>query len=180
MSQLAEILALEYGAYEMEAKQISISAGLHDIGKIRVSRKILDKPGKLDPQEYELIKLHTKYGAKILSDICGKLGEMAQNTALYHHEFWDGSQSYWGRKSADLPEYISIISLCDVFCALTAKRSYKEAWSIASAAKYIENRGGTQFKPALTELFLKALYQENNNIKNIIEKMQNGYVKIYV
>ena len=150
---LSEILALGCGYSPTKAKQIGMAAVLHDVGKIRIPKHICDKPGKLNDVEFETMKNHTKIGFEMLSGLMGELGETARIMALYHHEHWQGP-GYWGVPSATLPEYVGIVSLCDVLTALSAKRPYKEPWPSVDVLDYITKQAGTQFNPKLVNILL--------------------------
>ena len=133
---------------------------LHDIGKIVVSDKILQKPGKLTPQEYEIIKLHAKEGGKVIQNVIGDIDEneyvaMASDVATYHHEKWDGSGYNEGLKGEEIPLCARIMALADVFDALVSKRVYKEAMPVDEAFKIIQESSGTHFDPKLAEVFLE-------------------------
>ena len=159
VAQLAEIVALERGLSPAAARQIRTAAALHDIGKQKIPDSIINKPGKLTPQEFEIIKKHTVLGAKMLGSFQGELGEMARVTALYHHE-WHNGCGYWGKCADTLPFYVSIIAIADVFTALMCKRPYKYAWPIEEVTAYIQNQAGTQFNPALVEFFLTLVRED--------------------
>lgn len=153
MSCLAELLAIAYGICPQMAKQIRTAAALHDVGKSKIPIGILTKPGKLTPPEFEVMKTHTFLGAQILRDMKGLLGQMARTIAHYHHEWYDGG-GYWGKKASQLPYYVQIAAICDVFIALISERSYKHAWPQEEALAYIESKSGTQFAPDLVNIFL--------------------------
>jgi len=159
-------MALDCGINPQKAKQIRTAAALHDIGKLKIPESILYKKGRLDSNEFEIIKTHTVLGAKLLSGIQGEIGDMVRTVCLYHHEWYDGSKSYWGKRTIDLPEYVPIVSVCDVFTALMAKRSYKEPWPPDKVFEYIQHQAGTQFDPELVKAFL-SLLQFNNSIPAI-------------
>ena len=163
---LAEIVALKRGYAPVKAQQIRIAAALHDIDKSAIDNRILDSPNKLTPEEFQIVKTHTAIGAGILADIQGELGYVAQMTALYHHENESGT-GYWRVPARYLPEYISIVSICDVFIALiTSNRPYKDAWLIHDALAYIQAQAGTVFNAELTKLFV-SLIQNDSRIANI-------------
>jgi len=161
VSLLSEIIALEQGMQPARARQIRTAAALHDIGKLKIPESILNKPGKLDEGEFEIIKTHTVLGAEMLSSIKGEMGEIARAVCMYHHEWHDGSKSYWGFRASDLPGYVHIVSICDVFTALVAKRSYKEPWPPSDALAYIQNHAGTQFEPGLVAVLLSLIQDES-------------------
>jgi putative two-component system response regulator len=158
VGRLAEIIALERGYTPATARQVKTVAALHDVGKQRIPKSILDKPGKLNADEFEIIKTHTKLGAEILTAMQGNLGEMARITSLFHHEWINPSAGgYWGVSALYLPDYVSIVSVADVYLALLSKRVYKEAWSESDALKYIENQAGTQFSRELVNDFISLI-----------------------
>jgi putative two-component system response regulator len=152
VGQLSELLALERGYTPEKARQIKNAAVLHDIGKLKIPESILNKPGKLNDQEYEIIKKHTKYGAEMVSSIKGELGEITGIICLNHHE-WHNGGGYWGIPAFHLPMYVPIVSISDVFTALIAKRSYKDAWPPDEALAYVQNQAGTQFLDELVDAF---------------------------
>jgi len=153
VGRLSEILAAECGYDPAAARQIRAAAALHDVGKRKIPKSILNKPGKLDAHEFEIMKTHTKLGVEMLSSIQGTLGEMATLTALYHHEHWDGN-GYWGVPVNYLPDYVGIVAICDVLTALLSVRPYKGAWPPEEAFAYIQNQAGTQFSDELVGIFV--------------------------
>jgi putative two-component system response regulator len=153
VGRLTEIIALRCGVCAAQARQIRTAAVLHDVGKLKIPKSVLYKPGSLTPEEFEVIKTHTTLGAEMLKSIQGGLGEMTRQTALYHHEHWDGG-GYWGRFSDELPFYVPITSIADVYVAPVSARSYKPGREREAALAYIKNQAGAQFNPALVELFL--------------------------
>ena len=139
------------------------SAPLHDIGKIHVSDVILNKPGKLTPEEFEEIKLHTTAGRDIITsaidmvseDSTGYLNE-ARNLAYCHHEKWNGKGYPQGLSNEDIPLSARIMAVADVFDALISKRSYKDEFSFEKAMEIIREGVGTHFDPKVAEAFLRA------------------------
>ena len=154
--RLSERLALTCGYNLTEAKIIGWAAEYHDIGKSLVPQYLIHKPGKLLPFEFETMKLHTKHGEKMLRSIPGDRGVIARQIALLHHEFHNGN-GYWGYKASDLPVFIGVVSLCDVFVALASKRAYKDEWPYTDIVDYIRIRAGTQFNPTLITPFISML-----------------------
>jgi putative two-component system response regulator len=108
------------------------------------------------------MKTHTVIGAELLSSITGKLGVIAREASLWHHEYYNGG-GYWGKTAPELPPYIPIISVADVFVALISRRSYKKAWPLKEALDFIENQAGTQFSPDLAKLFV-SLIRSNSHV----------------
>ena len=137
------------------------SAPLHDIGKIRVSDTILNKPGKLTDEEFETMKLHTVYGrdvidkAKTASSDVSYLNE-AENLSLYHHEKWNGRGYPYGLSGEDIPLSARIMAVADVFDALVSKRSYKDPFPFEKAMDIIREGAGSHFDPNVAGAFLHA------------------------
>ncbi len=141
------------------------SAPMHDIGKIKVSDTILNKPGKFEPWEYEIMKTHAEEGAKIIRTVKktvdnkelkeNYLGE-AENMAHYHHEKWNGQGYPCGLKGEEIPLSARIMAVADVFDALVAKRVYKPAMPFEKAFSIIKEGSGEHFDPAIVEAFLNA------------------------
>jgi len=151
---LSELIALECGYDHSKARQIRNAAVLHDIGKQQIDKSILDKPGKLNSQEFEIIKTHTKLGVELMASFRGELSDVAKIIALFHHEWHNPALGgYWNVSSYYLPDYVSFVSISDVYMSLISKRPYKDAWRRQDALDYIENQSGTQFCPELVKLF---------------------------
>lgn len=153
MSYSSYLLALAYGYSEVEARQVLLASPMHDIGKIGIPDKILLKEGELDSDEWEVMKTHTTIGAEILHDNDSPLMKVAATIAENHHEKWDGSGYPKGLAKERIPIEARIVSICDVFDALTSARPYKKAWSEEDALAHIKKESGTQFDPSLVELF---------------------------
>lgn len=135
-------------------------APLHDVGKIKISDVILNKPGRLTKEEFEVIKNHAVLGGEIIVDILGKdadpyLVQMAKDIAVYHHEKWDGSGYPYGKKGKEIPLVARIMAVADVFDALVSKRVYKEAMTLEEDFAEIENCAGTHFDPEIAQVFLE-------------------------
>ncbi len=142
---------------------IILGAPLHDIGKVKIPDRILNKPGKLTPEEFEIMKKHSEYGYEIILKTMGKghteelYLKTAANIARYHHERYDGKGYPSGLAGEEIPLEARIMALCDVYDALISVRIYKPAFSIEYARSIIAEGEGTQFDPELTDLFLHAL-----------------------
>ncbi len=154
VGELAAALARAAGVPEERCALIRRAATLHDIGKIGIPDGILLKPGKLTPEEFEHMKIHTKIGAGILGRSHFPMLQMAEEIALYHHERWDGS-GYYGIAGEAIPLPARIVTVADVFDVLTHSRPYKEAWTVEEALDEIEKQKGRMFDPRLAELFLR-------------------------
>lgn len=141
---------------------VLLAAPMHDIGKIKISDSILNKPGKLTDEEFAVMKRHSEYGA----DIIGKTMQnvetedyftIACNIARYHHERFDGNGYPDGLKGEDIPLEARMMALADVYDALVSERVYKKPYSKEKARQIIEDGTGSQFDPKLTRLFLKEI-----------------------
>lgn len=154
---LAGLLAGELGCPASFVKTIEYSARMHDVGKIHIHPDILRKPGPLSAQEWETVKLHTVYGARILGDE-PKLA-MAREIALSHHEKWDGSGYPRGLKGGAIPLAARIAALVDIYDALRNKRSYKPAYPHGEACRIIAEGDGrvepSHFDPEVLNAFLR-------------------------
>src|SRR3954466_1564151 len=151
MSALCHRLALAVGMDAREADLLRHASAMHDIGKIGIPDRILQKPGKLDAEEWEVMKTHTTVGAQILAGSKSPLIRMAETIALTHHERWDGGGYPNGLAGEEIPLVGRIAAICDVFDALISERPYKRAWPLADALAEIERGSGSHFDPALVE-----------------------------
>ena len=152
---------------------VEMSAPLHDIGKINIPDSVLNKPGKLTDEEYEIMKGHTTAGKKIMEKAIETVqGENylkeARNMAAYHHEKWDGSGYPEGLKGPVIPLSARIMAVADVFDALTAKRVYKEPMSYEKAMSIIEEGSGTHFDPKIVEVFVES----EKEVRRVLKKYQ--------
>jgi len=154
VAEYSKILAKACGLNDKEVELIYQAAPLHDIGKIGVRDDILLKTGKLTKEEYNIMKNHTTIGYEILKHTSSAILQMGAQIALTHHERWDGEGYPYGKKEKEIPIYGRIVSLVDVFDALTAKRSYKEAWSLAEALTFVLDNSGKMFDPEIVDIFL--------------------------
>jgi putative two-component system response regulator len=149
---LAAELARATGASFEEAERIGWSAMLHDVGKLRVPDRILLKPGRLDAEEWELIKQHAGWGDELLDG--GAHFELARRIARWHHENWDGTGYPDGLAGDRIPLEARIVRVADVCEALRAERPYKPAWTEEQALTEIRRVRGLHLDPELTDLFL--------------------------
>ena len=136
------------------------SAPLHDVGKIKVPDALLNKPGKLTPEEFEIMKKHTIAGGEILREALVGIRDdnylsEAINMATYHHERWDGKGYPCGLAGEAIPLSARVMALADVFDALISRRSYKEAFSFEKSMDIIKSEAGTHFDPVLAETFVE-------------------------
>ena len=144
--------------YSITAEQqdlIPLASALHDIGKIGIDEKVLNKPGKLTPEEYEVIKTHSMLGAEMLHQLENfneqPLLQTAYEIARWHHERWDGRGYPDGLKGDEIPISAQLVSLADVYDALTSERCYKKAFSHEKAVQMILNGECGAFNPLLLQ-----------------------------
>ena len=151
-----ELITPQYMEY------VEKSAPLHDVGKIRIPDAVLNKPGKLTPEEFEIMKTHATAGKDIINKAITTVeGENylreACNMAAYHHERWDGKGYPEGLKGEEIPLSARVMAVADVFDALCSRRIYKPPFTLEEALKIIEEGKGTQFDPKCVEVFMEAL-----------------------
>lgn len=147
------------------------SAPLHDVGKINIPDEVLNKPGKLTDEEYEIMKTHTTAGKRIMENAISTVEgdnylKEARNMAAYHHERWDGKGYPEGIHGEVIPLSARIMAVADVFDALTSPRVYKPAFPLEKALAILEEGKGTQFDPKCVEVFMDALPE----VKVILKK----------
>lgn len=156
---LALAVARELGLDAEQQRLVEFGALLHDIGKIAVPKEIVNKPGKLDPDEWEIIKTHTIEGQRMLERVGGfmrEVGEIVRSS----HERWDGAGYPDGLRGAAIPLAARIVSACDALNAMTTTRSYREAMPLQAALAELAENSGTQFDPQIVAALLQLLAQE--------------------
>lgn len=157
---------------------LRMAAMLHDVGKVAISDSILKKPGRFTPEEFQIMKLHTLFGANLFADIYSDFDESASIVALNHHERWDGNGypgyidtltqqpipgyetetgTAIGKKGEEIPLFGRIVALADVYDALSNRRCYKEAWDENEVINEISKESGKQFDPEVVEAFLECV-----------------------
>ncbi len=157
MSRCCFLIARAAGLSQEECQLVLKASPMHDIGKIGVPDRVLLKPGKLDPEEWTIMKRHAAIGAEMLADGRTPLIEMAETFALTHHERWDGGGYPNGLQGKEIPLVGRIAAIADVFDALTSDRPYKKAWPVEQAAEEIRAQRGRHFDPDLVDVFLSVL-----------------------
>ena len=150
----AERLALALGFAPAAAQLLGEAAPLHDIGKVAIPDAVLLKRGRLLPEEFEVIKTHTTIGAHILADGDSDLLRLAEQVALTHHERWDGTGYPARLAGAAIPLAGRVVSVVDVFDALTNARPYKHAWPVDRAVAEMTGLRGRHFDPEVLDVFL--------------------------
>ncbi|MDE7198161.1 MAG: HD-GYP domain-containing protein [Lachnospiraceae bacterium] len=148
-------LAKKLDLSEEEQERIYYIALMHDIGKVGVADGILNKPGKLTPEEQEVIRNHPRIGGEILKDFKSLPG--ISDGARYHHERYDGTGYNEGLKGEEIPFYARIICVADSYDAMAADRCYSRGMDAEAIKKEIINNMGTQFDPKIAELMLELM-----------------------
>ena len=154
VSEYTEVLCKCLGFNDEDSWKISLAAMMHDVGKLMIPESILEKPGKLTAEEFEIVKKHTQYGKQMLETSPGELFKLSTEIAYNHHEKWDGT-GYRGVKGEDTPVCARCVALADVFDALVSRRAYKEPWPPEKAYEEIVSQRGKQFDPAVVDAFVQ-------------------------
>jgi putative two-component system response regulator len=157
MSHFSKILGLAAGMTEQEADDLLHAAPMHDVGKIGIPDRILQKAGPLDADEWKVMQSHATIGAEIIGEHGEGMLQLAHQIALTHHEKYDGSGYPNGLAGDAIPLTGRIVAIADVFDALTSVRPYKRAWSEQEAIDHIVQQKGKHFDPALVDLFVAQL-----------------------
>lgn len=147
---------------------LRMAAPMHDIGQISTSQEILKKPGKLTPQEFEIMKRHTVKGNSIFKDSPDKVMMAAKAISFEHHEKWDGTGYPQGLSGENIHIYGRIVAIADVYDALTSNKCYRDAWPLEKVIEHIKNESGKHFDPQIVELFL----EQKDKIKQIKDKIR--------
>ncbi|HUB24731.1 MAG TPA: HD domain-containing phosphohydrolase [Tepidisphaeraceae bacterium] len=153
VAALGRELATEAGLGDALAQRVYMAGLLHDVGKIGVPESVLQKTGRLTPEEFEQMKKHPQIGARILADV--KQVKDLIPGVLHHHERYDGNGYPHGLSGENIPLFGRLICLADCFDAMTSNRTYRKAMPLEVALTEIRRCSGTQFDPALTEAFLR-------------------------
>ena len=155
VAEYSKIIAEELGFGESEVQMIGLASTMHDIGKLIVPSEILDKPGRLNDDEFAVIKTHTTYGAALLSRVEGDIMQLSRTIALEHHERFDGKGYPLGKQGRAISRESRIVAVADVYDALTSRRSYKKAWDPKDAYDEIVKNAGSQFDLNVIDAFKK-------------------------
>jgi len=162
VAEISEMIARELKYNQKKIEQLNIAAMLHDIGKIGIKDDILNKPGKLTKEEFDIIKSHPDIGCKIIKDV--KNLEYAQSIIRHHHERYDGNGYPDSKKADELSLDVFIVQLADSIDAMSTDRPYRKALSQEKIMEEINNNVGTQFHPKVVEAYFKAT-KGNINVK---------------
>ena len=171
VSEYSVLIAKELGYNEDECENLKKAALLHDIGKIGIPDRILNKPDRLTDEEYALMKSHVEKGAQILKNFT--LINHVEEGALYHHERYDGSGYMYGLKGEEIPLNARIIGIADAFDAMTANRVYRKKLDKDYVIREIKRGSGTQFDPKLVEIMLGLIEKGLIDIDNLYKDGEN-------
>ncbi len=164
---VATMIGKQLGMGEQELEILSIAAPMHDIGKIGTPDAILQKPGKLTEEEYEVMKKHAEYGYHIFQSSKRAVMMTAGIIAHEHHEKWDGTGYPRGLKGEDIHIYGRITALADVVDALVSKRCYKEPWAFEDVVALVKEERGKHFDPQVADAFLSLTDEYKEILENL-------------
>jgi hypothetical protein len=153
VAALAARMARHLGQDDRSVWLVRQATPLHDLGKIAIPDSILLKPGRLEPEEYEVVKTHAVLGARVLADSGSEVLGVAEQIARSHHERWDGEGYPDGLAGEAIPLVARLVGVADVFDVLVHERPYKEAWTVEDAAREIRSGAGAQFDPQVVAAF---------------------------
>jgi len=157
VAEYSYILAKLAGLDDESAELLKLASPMHDIGKVGIPDAILNKPGKLTVEEFEIMKTHSTLGYEMLKGSNRDILQTSSIVAYEHHEKWDGTGYPRGLKKSNIHIYGRITSICDVFDALGSDRCYKKAWELDKILNLFKEQSGKQFDPHLVDLFFKNL-----------------------
>ena len=156
VARISELLAIKMGYTAPEVSDIAQAAELHDIGKSGIPPEILNKPGALSDDEYEIVKTHAIAGSRQIEEVINSLS-IAALVAKEHHERIDGKSAYLGLSGDDIHPYSKLIAPADVVDALLSKRCYKAQWSIQDVCGYLKEQSGRMFDAEIVAALLSLL-----------------------
>lgn len=174
VSKYAKILAEKYGLSKRDVMLVTLASPIHDIGKIAIPDKILLKPGKLTPSEFEIVKSHTTIGYELLKNSNRDLLKSAAIIAHQHHERYDGTGYPQGLKGEEIHIFGRIVAVADVFDALGSPRVYKKPWILNDILAYFKEERGKQFDPKLVDI----LFENLDEFLEIKEKFSDENIKV--
>jgi putative two-component system response regulator len=173
MAAVSRIVAEGLGLSDEACRTLYVAAPLHDVGKIGLPDSILLKPGRLTPEERQVMERHAVVGHDILAGSSSELIQRAAEIALHHHEQWDGS-GYPHRLAGDaIPLWARIAAVADVCDALASERPYKGAWPLDEVRSYFIEKAGSQFDPVCVEAVVRrwtdvaALYSPASCLRDV-------------
>ncbi len=157
VAEYSKLLAIKIGLSKDEISILFKASPIHDIGKVGIPDSILNKPGKLTEQEWDVMRTHSEIGFNILKDSKRPVLKAAAIISYTHHEKWNGKGYPQGLAGEDIHVFGRITALADVFDALGSKRCYKDAWPLEKILELFENQRGKHFDPQLVDIFMKNL-----------------------
>jgi diguanylate cyclase (GGDEF)-like protein/putative nucleotidyltransferase with HDIG domain len=160
VSSYAVLIAEAIGLQGPEIEEVRLGAMLHDVGKVGIVESILNKNGPLNPDEWEAMKRHVEYGAKLLEPLRGT--ERIREMVAHHHEFFDGSGYPEGLSGGQIPVGARIIAIADAYDTITSERTYKKARTPEEAFQELDRCGSAQFDPELVRKFISRLRELPN------------------
>ncbi len=155
VANFSYLLAQQYGLSAYDAEKIKLASPLHDVGKIAIPDHILNKPGKHDADEWQIMRQHAEIGYQILQKSQNEILQQGALIAYEHHERWDGNGYPRGLKGEEIHIAGRITALADVFDALASERCYKPAWPMPKILQYLADEKGKQFDPILVNILLR-------------------------
>ncbi|ULL14619.1 HD domain-containing protein [Paenibacillus sp. H1-7] len=159
VAEYSYILALGAGLSQEEAELLKIASPMHDIGKVAIPDEVLNKPGKLTEEEFEMMKAHTTIGYGLLKNSSRRILKAAAIVAYQHHEKWNGTGYPQGLKGEEIHIYARITAVADVFDALGSDRVYKKAWELERIIDLFREERGRHFDPRIVDAFMEHLLQ---------------------
>ncbi len=160
VAQYSKMIAERLGKTEEEQEEIFRAGLLHDVGKIRIPEEIINKPGKLTDEEYNIIKIHTITGYHILRGIDGN--DFIATASKFHHERFDGKGYPNGIKGDNIPEVARILGVADAYDAMSSNRSYRKALPQEVVRAELEKGSGTQFDPVIAEIMIQMIAEDKD------------------
>jgi len=157
VAEYSKLFALLLGIPEFKAEILKQASPMHDIGKVAIFDSILNKPGKLTPEEFEIMKTHAQLGYEMLESSNRAILKVAAIVSHEHHERWDGKGYPNGLKGKNIHVYGRITAVADVFDALGSNRIYKKAWSDEKIFNFFKEQSGKHFDPEIIEVFFENL-----------------------
>jgi HD-GYP domain-containing protein (c-di-GMP phosphodiesterase class II) len=161
MSRYSVLLYKAIGFGDEACDIMGLASMLHDVGKISIPDAVLKKPGKLTPEEFEVMKRHAQNGYEMLREAESPFLHMGAIIAYGHHEKWDGNGYPRGQKGTDIPVEARVVAVADVFDALCSRRCYKDSWPLEKVFETMRESAGNHFDPDLVDLFFQNIEAVN-------------------
>ena len=169
VAEYSKLIALKLGINEQEAEMLKLASPMHDIGKVGIPDNILNKPGKLTPEEFEIMKTHAQLGFEMLKHSSKPILQAAAIVSKEHHEKYNGNGYPKGLKGEEIHIFARITAVADVFDALGSDRIYKKAWEDKKIFELFNNEKGEHFDPKIIDIFFENLEE----IKQIRDKFKD-------